>query len=115
MGSKHRQAQDGRKASFERNLEDRLALLRSRGIESREADKDALVKKLRADIKAVNNRLRGIDANEKKTAELARMKAEKAAAPLKEPEAVKEVKEVKEEKKVKKAAAAGKEKKKKAE
>jgi len=104
MGSKHRQAQNGRKASFERNLKNRLALLSSRGIESREMDKDALVKKLRANIEAVNNRLKVIDASEKKTAELARMKAEKTAAPPKEPEAVKE------EKKVREAPAAGKEK-----
>jgi hypothetical protein len=96
MGSKHRQAQNGRKASFERNLKNRLALLSSRGIESREMDKDALVKKLRANIEAVNNRLKVIDASEKKTAELARMKAEKTAAPPKEPEAVKEEKKVRE-------------------
>lgn len=104
MGSKHRQAQNGRKVSFERNLKNRLALLLSRGIESREIDKDVLVKKLRANIEAINNRLKAIDASEKKTAELARIKAEKAVAPPKEPEAVKE------EKKVKEAPAAGKEK-----
>jgi hypothetical protein len=104
MGSKHRQAQNGRKASFERNLKNRLALLLSKGIESREIDKDALVKKLRANIEAINYRLKTIDASEKRTAELARMKAEKAAAPPKEPEAVKE------DKKVKEAPAAGKEK-----
>ncbi|MBA4397250.1 MAG: hypothetical protein C0394_07705 [Syntrophus sp. (in: bacteria)] len=109
MGSKHRQAQNGRKASLERNLKNRLALLSSKGIESREMDKDALVKKMRANIDAVNYRLKAIDASEKKTAELARMKAEKAAAPPKEPEAVKE------EKKVKEAPAAGKGKKKKTE
>lgn len=104
MGSKHRQAQNGRKASFERNLKNRLALLLSRGIESREIDKDVLVKKLRANIEAINNRLKAIDASEKKTAELARIKAEKAVVPPKEPEAVKE------EKKAKEAPAAGKEK-----
>jgi hypothetical protein len=104
MGSKHRQAQNGRKASFEGNLKSRMALLLSKGIESREMDKDALVKKLRANIEAINKRLKAIDTSEKKTAELARMKAEKAAAPPKEPEAVKE------EKKVKEAPAAGKEK-----
>ena len=104
MGSKHRQAQNGRKASFERNLKNRLALLLSRGIESREIDKDVLVKKLRANIEAINNRLKAIDASETKTAELARIKAEKAVAPPKEPEAVKE------EKKVKEAPTAGKEK-----
>lgn len=109
MGSKHRQAQNGRKASLERNLKNRLALLSSKGIESRGMDKDALVKKMRANIDAINYRLKAIDASEKKTAELARMKAEKAAAPPKAPEVVKE------EKKAKEAPVAGKGKKKKTE
>jgi len=104
MGSKHRQAQNGRKASFERKLNNRMAILLSKGIKSREIDKDTLVKQLQANIEAINNRLKTIDASEKKTAELARMKAEKAAAPPKEPEAVKE------EKKAKDAPTAGKEK-----
>jgi hypothetical protein len=104
MGSKRRQAQNGRKASFERNLKNRLALLLSKGMEAREIGKDTLVKKMRANIEAINNRLKAIDANEKKTAELAKMKAEKAATPSKEPEAVKE------EKKVKEAPVSGKEK-----
>lgn len=91
MGSKQRQAQNGQKASFERNLKDRLTILSGRGIESSEVDKDNLVKKFRANIKAINNRLRAIDANEKKTEELARLKVEKAAAP-KDPEVVKEKK-----------------------
>jgi len=135
MGSKHRQAQNGRKAAFERNLKNRLALLSSKGMESREIDKDVLVKKLRANIEAVNNRLKALDARERKTAELARMKAEKAAALPKESEAVQEAKKVKEDpvagkekaaapkkdqeggkdKKTKKAPAEGKEKKKKKE
>jgi hypothetical protein len=110
MGSKHRQAQNGRKESFERDLKKRMDLLLSKGMESREINKDAAVKNLRANIEASNNRLRAIDANEKKTAELAKMKAEKATAPPKEQVTVKE-----EKKKVKEAPAAGKEKKKKAE
>lgn len=109
MGSKHRQVQDERKASFERNLKNRLALLSSKGIEARRMEKDALVKKLRAAIEAVNKRVKAIDASEKKTAELAKAKAEKTAAPPKEPEAVKEKKKAKEA-----PPAGGKEKKKKA-
>ena len=109
MGSKHRQAQNGRKASFERNLKNRMDLLLSTGIESREIEKDVLVKKLRANIKAVKTRLAVIDASERKTTELARMKAEKAADAPKEPEVVKE------EKKSKETNASGKGKKKKPE
>jgi len=69
-----------------------LALLSEEGIESRKMDKDALVKKLRANIGTINTRLRAIDADEKKNEELARMKVEKAAAPRKDPEGVKETK-----------------------
>ncbi|MCX5829174.1 MAG: hypothetical protein NTV58_14400 [Deltaproteobacteria bacterium] len=107
MGSKQKQAQIGQKESFERKLKNRLALLSEEGIESRKIDKDSLVKKLRANVEAINTRLKAIDANEKKNEELARMKLEKAAAPRKEPEGIKEKKvketpvEVKEKKKKK--------------
>ena len=107
MGSKQKQAQIGQKESFERKLKNRLALLSEDGIESQKIDRDVLVKKLRANVEAINTRLKAIDANEKKNEELARMKLEKAAAPRKEPEAIKEKKakeapvEVKEKKKKK--------------
>jgi hypothetical protein len=108
MGSKQRQAQIGQKESFERKLKNRLDLLSEEGIDSRKIDRDKLVKKLRGNITAINTRLKAIDANEKKTEELARMKAEKAAAPKKDPEGIKD-------KKAKETPAEGKEKKKKKE
>jgi len=121
MGSKLRQTQDSQKAATTKQLEARLALLVSKGIEKRRIDKDTLVRKLRAHIEAINIRLSAIDANEKKTAELAAAKAAKAAAPKKEAakeekaaEAPKEKKE-KKEKKPKEAAAEGAEKKEKKE
>jgi len=86
MGSKQKQTQIGRKANIDRRLLDRLSFLSKKGIESPEINKDALVKKLRADIRAINARLDAIAANEKKTEELAKIKAEKAAAHLKEHE-----------------------------
>lgn len=89
MGSKQKQAQTGQKESFERKLKNRLALLSEEGIESGKIDKDPLVKKLRANIAAMNNRLKAIDASEKKNEELAKMKLEKAAAPRKESEGTK--------------------------
>ena len=115
MGSKQRQAQTGQKESFERKLKDRLAFLSEEGIESRKIDRDTLVRKLRANIGAINTRLKAIDANEKKTEELARMKVEKAAAPRKDPEGIKEKPEGIKEKKVKEPPVEGKEKKKKKE
>jgi hypothetical protein len=107
MGSKQKQTQIGQKESFERKLKNRLALLSEEGIESRKIDKDSLVKKLRANVKAISTRLKAIVAIEEKNEELARMKLEKANAPRKEPEGIKEKKgketpvEVKEKKKKK--------------
>ena len=89
MGSKQKQAQIGQKESFERKLKNRLALLSEEGIESGKIEKDPLVKKLRANVAAMNNRLKTIDASEKKNEELAKMKLEKASAPRKEPEGTK--------------------------
>ena len=103
MGSKHKQSRMEQKASFERRLKDRLSYLSKKGIESPKIDKDVLVKKLRADIKAVNTRLKAIADNEKRTEDLARIKAEKAAAPKEDQKGSKD-------KKSKEAPAEGKEK-----
>ena len=81
MGSKNKEAQGRQKAYFERRLEERLSFLAKKGIESPEIEKNALVKKLRANIKAINGRLKTIANNEERTEELAKMKAEKAALP----------------------------------
>ncbi len=107
MGLKQKQAQIGQKESFERRLKNRLSLLSEEGIESRKIDKDSLIKKLRANVTAINTRLKAIDASEKKNEELARMKLEKADTSRKESEGTKEKKakespvEVKEKKKKK--------------
>ncbi|OGD39566.1 MAG: hypothetical protein A2V45_01275 [Candidatus Aminicenantes bacterium RBG_19FT_COMBO_58_17] len=74
------------KAYFEHNLQDRLSFLSGKGINSSKADKDTLVRKWQADIRAVNKRLRLIADNEKRTEEMAKIKAERAAAPRKEQE-----------------------------
>lgn len=79
-----------RKAYFEQGLKDRLDFLSKKGIEALKIDKDTIIKKLRANISAVINRLKAIAANEKRTEELATMKAEKAMAP---PEKAEEIKE----------------------
>jgi hypothetical protein len=86
MGLKRKQMQLRQKAYFEQKLRDRLSFLTGKGIEPPKADKDPLVRKLQANIRAVNHRLRLIVANEKRTEEMAKIKAERAAAPLKEQE-----------------------------
>jgi len=96
------------KARFEHTLKDRLSFLSGKGIKSPKAEKDTIVRKLQADIKAVNKRLRVIAASEKRTEEMAKIKAERAAAPKQEQDGGKN-------EKAKKAAGEGKEKKIKAE
>jgi len=108
MGSNSKQVQTGQKETFERKLKERLAFLSEKGIESQRIEKDAIVKHLQANIRAINNRLKAIDANKKKDEELAKMKAVKAAAPKEDPGGTKKKKE-------EKAPAEGKEKKKKKE
>jgi outer membrane biosynthesis protein TonB len=81
MGSRKKEAQGRQKAYFERRLEERLSFLAKKGVEAPGIDKDVLVKKLRANIRAINDRLKAIAGNEKRTEELAKIKAEKAALP----------------------------------
>jgi len=112
MGSNQKQTQMERKAYFEGQLKDRMSLLSGKGIESPKINKDTIIKKLRANIKAVNARLRAIAGQEGKTEALAKAKAEKAAAPQKTQEETKD-KKAKGAKEVKEAPVEGKEKKKK--
>jgi hypothetical protein len=75
------------KKSFEQTLQERLSFLSRKRIPSPNADKDTIVRKLKANIKAVNSRLRTVANHEKRSEELAQIKAERAAAPRKEQEA----------------------------
>ena len=79
MGSNRKQAQIERKAYFERRLKDRMSFLSEKGIESPKINKDTIFKKLKANIEAINARLKTITSYEEKTEELAKTKAEKAA------------------------------------
>jgi hypothetical protein len=86
MGFMRKQMLLQQRASFERTLQERMSYLSDKGVVSPKAEKDTIVKKLKADIKAVNKRLRTVAENDKRTEEMARTKAEKAAAPQKEQE-----------------------------
>jgi len=82
--SKRKQMLMRQKASFEHKLQDRLSFLSGKGINSPKSDKDTLARKLQADIKAVNKRLKLIADNEKISEDRAKIKAERAATPQKE-------------------------------
>ncbi|MBM3297790.1 MAG: hypothetical protein FJY83_09370 [Candidatus Aminicenantes bacterium] len=84
MGSKRKQTLLGQKVYFEKQLQDRMAFLSGKGGESRGPEKDPVLRRIQADIRAVNRRLRRLADQEKLAEQLAKMKAEKAAAPPKE-------------------------------
>src|SRR4030043_2160010 len=86
MGLRRVQMLIQHRAYFEHKLQDRLSFLSGKGIKSPQADKDTLFRKLQANIRAVNNRLRLIADNEKRTEEMAKIKAQRAATPQKEKE-----------------------------
>ena len=86
MGLKWKQIQMRQKAYVEQKLQNRLSFLSGKEIEAPKIDKDPLVRKLQANIRAVKYRLRLIADNEKRTEEMAKIKAERAAAPPKEQE-----------------------------
>ena len=72
------------KAEWEVKLQKRLALLGAKGLDEKKTARDVGVKELKAKIKESQVRLRAIDANEKRTAELATIKAERLAKPKEE-------------------------------
>jgi hypothetical protein len=84
MGFMRKQMLTMQKASFDKTLQERLAILAKKGIESPKVDKDTIVRKLKADIKAVNRRLASIAESEKKTEDNAKRIAARAAAPRKD-------------------------------
>lgn len=86
MSLKQKPTQLRQREYFERQLKDRLAFLSGKGIEPARAGKDPLVRKYKAGIRAAEFRLRQIAASEKLTEDLARRKAEKAAAAKREQE-----------------------------
>jgi len=103
MGSKQRETVLGQKAYSEEKLKERRSYLTEKGIASQEAAKDGVIKKLLAQLRKTNLKIRALDAIAKRTDELANMKAERLAAPPK----------TKKEKKVAEEPAKGKDKKKK--
>jgi len=92
MGSKEKETVLLHKAGFETELNARRAYLLEKGVDAREIASDGVIRKIRAKIREENLRLKAIAAIAARTEELAKMKAEKLAAPkkqkkVKEPEA----------------------------
>ena len=83
MGSKQRETVLGQKAYFEEKLKERRSYLTQKGIASQEAAKDGVLKKIHAQLRKANLKIRALDSIAKRTDELANMKAEKFATPPK--------------------------------
>ena len=83
MGFMRRQMLLQQKASYEKTLQYRLAILTKKGIPSSEAEKDAVIRKAKADIKAVNERLRTVAENDRRAEETPKRKAARTAKPVK--------------------------------
>jgi stringent starvation protein B len=93
MPSKSKAARLNQKGFLENKLEQMLTVLAENGLKPGEISRDARVKGTRAKIRKTNARLKAISALEKKAEEMARIKAEKAAAPKEEKDKKKKMQE----------------------
>jgi hypothetical protein len=84
MASQSKETRQTQKAAWEVKLKKRLASLGEKGFDEKKIARDVLVKELKSKIKESQVRLRAIDANEKRTAALSAVKAERLAKPKEE-------------------------------
>jgi len=84
MASKEKTARLEQRVYWEEKLKQRLSLLAEKGAESEKITKDTTVRKLRAKMRETDERLKAIEGKEKKLEEMAKLRAEKLAAPKKE-------------------------------
>jgi hypothetical protein len=92
MASKSLEARENQKEYWGSKLNQRLSFLTEKGFEPGKIAKDGTVRKFRAKIRETESKMKTIASQEKKVEEMARIKAEKAAAPKQEK--VKKKKEV---------------------
>jgi DNA-directed RNA polymerase specialized sigma54-like protein len=104
MGSKQEETAVGHKAYYEVKLNERRSYLVEKGIDPQGIAKDTILKNLKSKVKKMNLRMAALAAIKKRTEELAKIKADRLAAPKKVKEKVSAapVEEVKEKKKKKK-------------
>ena len=81
MPSKTREIRLEQKAHIEARLNERLSVLKEAGVDPHAIPKDRAVRKLRADLRHVNERLSVIEKKEQKIQEMARTREEKRQEP----------------------------------
>jgi len=113
MGSKQEATVVEQKAYFEAKLNERRSYLLEKGIAPQGIAKDTILKNLRATVKRMNSKVAALAKIKKRTEELAKIKADRLAAPKKQkaskgkaPEAPPEEGKAKKKKKKKKDAEA---------
>ena len=79
MASTTMEIRQAQKASLEKELAGRLAALKTRGLDEKDIAKDPVLKNLCARMKQANGRIAAIEKKARRTEDLARIKAEKAA------------------------------------
>jgi hypothetical protein len=84
MPSKSKEARLNQKEYLKFKLDQRLAALAERSVEPHRIVRDTAVRMIRAQIRETDDRLKAIVAIEKKTEEMAKVKAEKLSAPKEE-------------------------------
>ena len=84
MASKSFEAKKNQKEYWGSKLNQRLSFLTEKGFEPGKIAKDTTVRKFRAKMRETGSRLKTIASKAKKVEEMARIKAEKAAAPKEE-------------------------------
>lgn len=84
MASKEKESRLEQRDFWNGQLKERMSLLTEKGLEGDAVSRDATVRKLRAKIRETGLRLKAIEEKEKKSEEMARIKAEKLAAPKKD-------------------------------
>ncbi|MBN1546950.1 MAG: hypothetical protein JW902_09845 [Syntrophaceae bacterium] len=83
MGSKQRETVLGQKAYFEEKLKERRSLLVEKNVAPEERSKDNALRKISAQVRKTNAKIKALDAIAARTEELAKIKAEKLAVPPK--------------------------------
>ncbi len=86
MASTTMEVRQAQKASLEKELAGRLAVLKARGLEEKDTAKDPVLKNLRARMKQAIARISAIEKKSRRSEELEKIKAEKAAQPKEQPE-----------------------------
>lgn len=81
MGSEEKEARLAQRRYWDEQLAQRLSLLGEKGLDADKISRDVTVRKLRAKVRETGQRLKAIEGKEQKAEEMAKIKAEKLAAP----------------------------------